>query len=373
MVRAVPRTAAEVERENMELPKGLFLLCACPDDYALALETLRARGVSTRTVEGPFRLAVEFSAAPTEVVVIDAERFGQGLLELMHVLRDRSPNVGLVVISASEQRELAGSALCRGADIVLTKPISSAEVLEAVERAYRRWRLATAEVNGAVRSETLAKFAMGVAHEINNPLTTVSGWLQMLMADHGEDARLNMMLRSMHEETQRIANVVRQLLVVAQQGPPRQDRVNVGQMLREIDRLYRVKLEGGEIELVSDVASDVPFVRGDAAQLRQACETILTENIAACNGRGRIELSCRRKEGGVEISFRDNGPPIAPADLPHLFEPFQFGRNSHGTGLGLCLSRGVVRSHGGTLTVESSEKTGTRFVIWLPAEESRQD
>jgi len=357
----------------MELPKGIFLLCPQADDYALALDTLRARGVAARVVDGPFRLAVEFSSAPADVVVLDAERLARGLLELMRVLRERRPNVGLVVIAAPDQRELAGSALCRGADILLTKPASSAEVVEAVERAYRRWRLSNAEVNGAARSETLAKFALGVAHEINNPLATVSGWLQMLLADHADDARLSMMLRSMHEETQRIANVVRQLLVVAQQGPPRQDRVNVGQIIRELDRLYRVKLEGAEVEFVSEVAADVPSVRGDAAQLRQACETILAENIAACNGKGRIELSCRPREGGVEIAFHDNGPPIPPSVLPQLFEPFHFGRNSHGTGLGLCLSRGVVRSHGGTLTVESDEKAGTRFVIWLPAAESLRD
>ncbi len=350
----------------MKLPRSVLLASPEPDQYALVLDSLAGQNIVTRVVKGPLRLAVDFAADPTDVVVLDIESCPQAVFELIEVMRENSPNVGIVIIATAQQRDLAGSALCRGADVLLTKPAASAEMLEAIERADRRRRLAQTELGGGPSAEMLTKFAMGVAHEINNPLTTISGWLQVLISDHAEDNELAQMLKSINEEVDRIADVVRQLLTVAQQTPPRQDKVNVGKMLKELAHYHTVELQDTQTELTTDIDAKRPGVRGDGAQIRQACDTILTEMRAALNGNGKISVSCKAMARGLQIVFEDDGPAIPAESLDRIFDPFEFGRNDYGSGLGLCLSREIIRSHGGTLQVESDEKSGTRFTAWLP-------
>lgn len=334
----------------------------------MALETLATREVATRAIAGPFHLAVAFAADPAEVVLIDIERLSQEVFELIEVLRETSAEVGIVIISTAAQRDIAGSALCKGADILLTKPVSCAEAIEAVERAGRRRVLAEAERDKGIHPEMLAKIAMGVAHEVNNPLTTISGWLQVLIADRADDEKLVEMLKSINEEADRIADIVRQLLVLAQQAPPRRDEMNVGKILKEIAHGVAVTSRDKEINLETSISAALPLVRGDAAQIRQACETIVGEAQAALDGAGEIRISCQPKARGVQITFQDNGPTMSEDALASLFDPFEFGRNADGRGIGMCLSREIIRSHGGRISVESSDAAGTRFTIWLPAE-----
>lgn len=347
-------------------PQSVLLLSAQPKDYALALDTLEARQVAVRSMEGPFRLAADFAASPAEVVLLDIEWFTQAVLELIEVLRDRSPNVGIVVIALPSQRDLAGSALCRGADVVLTKPPSCAEVMAAIERAGRRRRLAEAGETG-LSAELLTKFAMGVAHEINNPLATVSGWLQMLIGDREQDEQLVGTLKSMKEETDRIAAVVQQLLTVAQRTPPRMDTVSMAGLLNELARSASVTFKNRNAEFQSEIPEDLPSVRGDPTQLREACEAVLRESKSALGEGGRVEMMSRAQGDGIEVEFHDNGAPIPPDRLGHVFDPFEFTRNDNGTGVGLCLARAIVLSHGGSMNVTSDREEGTRFTIWLPA------
>ena len=352
----------------MAFPSSLLLLSANRDEYALALESFAARNLSVRCVEGAFRLAADFAAAPTDVAILDIEHVGQPVVELIEVLREKKPDLGVVVVATAAQRDIAGLALCKGADILLCKPASCAEVMAAVERAYRRTLLAKAapaapaEANG----DALTRFAMGVAHEVNNPLTTISGWLQMLLADHAEDKQLSEMLKSVSEEADRIADVVRQLLTVAHQNPPGAEPVQMDKFVKELARYHTPLLKADNITLTTDIAKGLPAVKGDAAQLRQACDTVLTEIRSAMNGSGRIDFTCRTEDNGVALEFRDNGPPIPKDALERLFDPFEFGRNANGTGLGLCLARSIVRGHGGTLDVESGD-AGTRYAFWLPS------
>ena len=320
-----------------------------------------------RHAEGGYRLVAKFSSEPADVVLLDVAGLRQQDLDIINVLREIRPDVGIVALAERDQRDLAADALCAGADLYLLKPTYVKELLAAIDRAAMRRRPAGAGPPDTAASEGLSKLARGVAHEINNPLTTISGWLQMLTKDRAEDQQLADTLKSMKEESDRIAEVVRHLLAFAQQTPPKKEPVEMEQMLKDLVRLHSSRCWSKGVEFVADIPSKLPSVVGDAQQLRLACDGILVDAEESLDSSGRIEMSCRPSGSGIEIVFRDNGPAIHKEALDQLFEPFNPGRRGNGKGMRLCVSRGVIQSHGGIIGVTSDESSGTELTIWLPA------
>jgi len=356
----------------MELPENVILLATQPDEYSLVLASFAANHVRARSVQDPFHLVSAFSDDPAETVILDIDQCPEHLPQLISALRERNPQVAVIVIFSAQQRDRAAEALCKGADILLLKPVSSAEVIAALERTRKRPRPPEkTPLEGAppkqADADVLARFALGVAHEINNPLTTISGWLQMLIADSSGDKKTVEMLKSVNEEADRIADIVRQLLTVAQLSPPHADKVHVPKLLDELRRFHQKKMRSDGITVEAEIPPKLAPVRGDFAQLRQACDTILSEARASLNGTGAIRIACRDLRDHVEITFHDDGPPMSEEQIARLFDPFEFGRNANGAGLGLCLADSIIRSHGGDISVKSSKAGGTDYIIRLPA------
>ena len=353
----------------MSMPKNVLVLGALPEHMAQTLDKLQREGVRVRQIEGPYRLIAAFADEPADVLVLDLVDLRQKDLEILKVVREIQPNVGVICLTDRDQRDLAGNALCGGADLYLLRPINGPEFLAALDRAAARKELAEvrAKAPAVGPSDAIYKLAKGVAHEINNPLTTISGWLQVLTADHADNEQLAGVMGSMKEEVDRVADVVRQLLVFAQQGPPRSGPVDLPELLAELERVHQPKLQEKGAELVLTVHDEIPTASGDAKQLRQAFDTIVTDAEAVLDSNDRIEITCRARRGGVELVFHDNGPVMSQSVLERVFDPFHDGRNGTTSGMGLSLAHGIICSHGGDIEVASSESDGTRFTVWLPA------
>lgn len=358
----------------MDGPKDVLVLSAAAEEFATVFDALAKRGIGVRCIEGPFRFMAAFVAQPSDMVVLDLEGLRKEDLEILHVIREIRPEAGVIALAGRDQREMAAGALCGGADLYLLRPVTAAEMLEAFDRAGMRRRLARAQGGsaGPSHADALARLALGVAHEVNNPLATISGWLQMLADDRAADPQLAGVLRSMKEEADRIADVVRQLLVFSQQTPPRSERVDVGRMVRDLCRVYTEESGPGHLNLRLDLADALPSVAGDEAQLRQACDAILEQTAAVLNGSGQVEVSCRARDDGVEIIFQDNGPVLSAEALERIFDPFHPGRLRDPRGMGLAVSYGIIQSHGGRIRAHSSANAGTRFEIWLPSSASSE-
>ncbi|MDR7414917.1 MAG: ATP-binding protein [Armatimonadota bacterium] len=237
-----------------------------------------------------------------------------------------------------------------------------AERTQQLERAQAR----------LVQSEKLAalgELVAGVAHELNNPLTSVLGYAQLLEAGelNGEDARRAMGV--ILQEAERARRIVQNLLTFARQRAHERGPVDVNAALEQTLALRRYELERAGVEFALDLARDLPFIEGDLFQLQQVFLNLINNAAQALAGaRGRIEIRTTHREGRVVVEVADTGPGIPPEHLHRIFDPFFTTKDvGQGTGLGLSISYGIVRDHGGEIYAENRPEGGARFVIELPA------
>jgi len=253
-------------------------------------------------------------------------------------------------------------------DIALFSGLANQAAL-AIENAMFFEELRNNEAH-MVQSEKLAslgQLASGMAHEIHNPLTIISGESQLYLERFkGQDAKVDELLKSIVEECKRAADITRRILRFAKPAPPEVMAVDLKATMEESLTLagYQVRLE--RVERQVDVPDSLPKVKGNQNQLQ---EVLLNLILNACQAMGEqggtLILSARAHDSVVEVRVADTGPGIAPAVLRKIFDPF-YTTKPTGTGLGLFVSQRIVKSHGGTIEVESAEGQGTCFTIRLP-------
>jgi len=221
-----------------------------------------------------------------------------------------------------------------------------------------------------IQSEKLAslgQLASGMAHEIHNPLSIISGEAQLyLERSRGQDAKVDEVLTSIIEECQRAADITRRILRFAKPAPNDLVPLDLKTVVEESMALaaYQVRLE--RVERVVNFPEELPKVKGNQNQLQ---EVFLNLILNACQAMGEkggtLTLSAVASGTHVELQIVDNGPGISAEKLNKVFDPF-FTTKSTGTGLGLFVSQRIIRLHEGTMSVESTEGEGTRFTILLP-------
>ncbi len=349
--------------------RKLLVISRVPKHFADLADALTKHGVTLDIGEGGLFNGLALAMAePHDAVLIDLEGLRGEDLDLIKSLRQFRPGMGVIAVAHAALRQIAADALLAGADLYLLKPVPAEELLAALERVEMRRELERLRERQTECTEPLARMALGVAHEVNNPLTTISGWLQMLADDRASDLQLSGVLRSMKEEADRIAEVVRQLLVYAQQQPPRREPVALSELVAEAVKLKGLSNGHLETQIESALPEKLPVVFGDADQLRDAFRILIGQAEAVLDGGGSIHVAARPSDNGVEVTFKDNGPVISPEELTKTFDPFHGGRSGNSDGVGLAKAYGIVRSHGGRLSAASAEGAGTCFTVWLPAE-----
>jgi signal transduction histidine kinase len=224
----------------------------------------------------------------------------------------------------------------------------------------------------ARRAEKLAALgtlAAGLAHELNNPIGIMSSRIEvMLMEGEGLPSRVRDDLEVLHRQTQRVARITQGLLTFARSSSGERAPIDLNHVVRETLLLAENQIAKGGVTVTTDLAPDVPAVLGDADTLQQVMLNLVTNARDAVASGGEIRIETRRRDGDrmIELVVADTGRGIAPEDLTRIFDPF-FTTKPTGTGLGLSLTHGIVREHGGTIDVESAPGRGTRFILAFPA------
>ncbi len=227
-----------------------------------------------------------------------------------------------------------------------------------------------------IQSEKLASLGQlvsSIAHEINNPLTPILGYSQMLLAQPDvEHEKRDRFLQVIHQSADKVRKIVENLLSFARKDKPRREYSDVNAILEDsIEfRLYQLNLEN--IEVAKNFNPDLPKTMLDSNQIQQVFTNIILNAYHAMassrKDEGRLAITSRiNDEGMIEITFRDSGPGIPP-DIQHkIFDPFFTTKPTGvGTGLGLSVSYGIIKEHDGNIRVESGPGSGTAFTVALP-------
>ncbi len=222
----------------------------------------------------------------------------------------------------------------------------------------------------AEKIAALGELVAGVAHEINNPLSTIMGYSQLLMADDVPADLRRRRLESVHSEAERIARIVKNLLTFARRHPPEKKYLGANGIIEKTLELKAYHFRVNKIEVEKDLTPDLPMTMLDFHQIQQVLLNLLNnaEQASVDEGRGgRIQLTTRLVNNWIEVRVSDHGPGIPVEIQSRIFEPFfTTKKEGKGTGLGLSLCYGIVQEHGGTIHVESQPGKGATFVIKLP-------
>lgn len=240
-------------------------------------------------------------------------------------------------------------------------------------RLYNNLKMQMNELRDAqeqlVQSTKLAaigELASNVAHEINNPLTSILGYTELLKEE--EDIRaVRADLGVIEQECIRARTIVKQLLEFSRRRPLDIQQTDVNKIIGEVIPLVNVMAKAGRVKITKHFAELLP-TKADANQLKQVFINLMNNAIFAMNGGGTLTLTTRMAddEEGIIVSVQDTGSGIPKEIQPRIFEPFFSTKNDKGTGLGLSISYSIVQNHGGRLSMESEPSKGTTFSVWLP-------
>jgi len=237
---------------------------------------------------------------------------------------------------------------------------------KAVEREARIMR-DKAEVSSRLAS--VGEMAAGIAHEINNPLTGVIGFSELLAREELPEETRDY-VRYILEGSNRVKEIVRRLLTFARQTTPYKTRLDVHELIDNTLELRGYVLRTANIEVSKDYESGLPWVSADPGQMQQVFLNLIVNAEYAmkkAHDGGTLAIATRHDGSHVFISFADSGPGMDPETLSRLFQPFFTTKEpGEGTGLGLALSRSIVLDHGGDILVESRPGAGTTFTVRLP-------
>jgi PAS domain S-box-containing protein len=286
------------------------------------------------------------------------------------VLWSKDRIMGILVIGCREQREFSPAELnllaAVGNQIATT--IDKALLLKETQDAYQSLALAQEQLLQSEKMAAVGQLISGVAHELNNPLTAILGYSQLLQAEELTNSRGADYIEKLYKQAQRTHHIVQSLLSFARQHKPERKSVDLNQILEDtlILREYDMKLNS--IRIHREFEPDLPVTAGDFHQLQQVFLNILNNAVDAVvekGGNGEIWIRTALAGNRLRVEITDNGPGVK--DPHRVFDPFYTTKPvGKGTGLGLSICYGIVKEHGGEIQVRNSPPRGATFAIVLP-------
>ena len=220
------------------------------------------------------------------------------------------------------------------------------------------------------RLASVGEMAAGVAHEINNPLTGVTGYAQLLMDREDVPSDIRSDLAAINDGARRVAGIVRTLLAFSRQTKPQQKLVDINELIESTLILRAYHLRVNNIEVVTRLATDVLETVADPGQIQQVLLNLIVNaemEMKLARGKGKLTITTEKGHKTIKICVKDSGPGIKPEVMDRIFDPFFTTREvGQGTGLGLSLCYGIVTEHKGKIYAESQPGKGATFTVELP-------
>jgi PAS domain S-box-containing protein len=229
-------------------------------------------------------------------------------------------------------------------------------------------RMMEQQLQQSEKLSTIGTMISGVAHELNNPLTSIIGNAQLLLRKDIPD-EIREKLNTIFRESKRSAGIVNGLLAFAREHKPERKLTDINDVMRESIKLRDYDMKVSNIEVKLSLADDLPETMSDPFQLQQVFINLINNARDALADRqaGALVIRTYRKGDAVLIEFEDNGPGIASELVNKIFDPFFTTKEvGKGTGLGLSMAYGIMKEHDGSISAESGPGRGAKFVVTLP-------
>jgi PAS domain S-box-containing protein len=262
----------------------------------------------------------------------------------------------------SRMRTLLTGSLDRGA----TK---KDDTIHLLVKDIEQRRLAEEQIAQADKLASIGQLSAGIAHEINNPLGVVLGYTQLLIRHENPRSEKYRDLKTIEKHARNCKAIVEDLLNFARTSSPNENLIRIDTTLDEVMKFIRQHGDLDRIEVVKDYDPAVPPMFLDEKKIKQVFMNLLLNARHAMGSEGRLSLSTAYRPAGrrVLIEIADSGHGIAKRDLSRIFDPFFTTKpTGEGTGLGLSVSYGIIKNHGGEITVDSAVGRGATFTITLP-------
>lgn len=219
----------------------------------------------------------------------------------------------------------------------------------------------------ADRLAAMGTLAAGVAHEINNPLASISSLIQMIRANEGIDRETKMQLELISSQIQRISRVTKDLTEFARIRPAARSKVEIAVVIESALRLARFDSSFQALRVTVNAEPSLPAIYADGDQLQQVFLNLILNARDAMPEGGELRIDAVRKDRTVEVSVSDTGHGLDEAAASKAFDPFYTTKPpGKGTGLGLAVCYGIVTTHSGTIDVSNNESGGATFTVSLP-------
>ncbi|HZU41112.1 MAG TPA: ATP-binding protein [Terriglobales bacterium] len=245
------------------------------------------------------------------------------------------------------------------------------EAGHTIERQKEQLDVANQQLLRAAKLASVGELASGMAHEINNPIGIILGRTDYVLTTQQElPAEVKDDLKVVRNQAERVATTVRGLLTFARPSPLRIQRVDLGRIVDEAIALETPRCKTAKVEIQRSATGKIPNIEADPDRLQQVLVNLMNNAIDAMPKGGRLSVSIANGTGkDVMVNVSDTGVGISEEDQARIFDPFFTTKPAgKGTGLGLAVSYGIVRDHGGEIRVNSLPGKGTTFTVVLPVE-----
>jgi len=223
------------------------------------------------------------------------------------------------------------------------------------------------QISQSEKLASIGRLAAGIAHEINNPLTSVLNFVHLLKQKKTNDEEDTRDLNVIIDETNRVRKIVRELLDFARQSPANKECIDINQILQQLIALITKQKEFRNIRFIENYDDKLPPFQADKNQIQQVFLNLLMNSAEAIPGEGTITISTIYTDNNISISISDTGCGIKEENQTKIFDPFYTTKPvGKGTGLGLSVSYGIIQQYNGEIKCESKAGEGTTFTVNFP-------
>jgi len=318
-----------------------------------------------------------------DVVSLDLNMPGMSGIETLQAIKQHSPKIEVLLVTAFQDLESVKQALKLGAYDYIEKPISKDAYRESIrkgvrrrtealksEQAVERLDIVKAQLVHSEKLSAIGQLLAGVVHEINNPLSGIVGYSDLLLATKASPEKNRKYLENIRQCAHLCQNIVQKLLAFSRKQESKREYVQIRDIVENTLELLQHEIKKNAVQVNRQFADNMPCTNVDVYQIQQVFLNIINNAVQAMQQQDRLPALTVKGEfddRSLRISLVDNGPGIPRENLRQIFEPFFTTKpEGKGTGLGLSICYEIVQEHGGDIYVSSEPESGTCFLIELP-------